>query len=178
MMERRNTPGDSSPGARRAGGPATVTDGTLGRVIEEFPAEGKKKNPHTRSVPERFQTNGSSFTSLFVLCNCRPSCPCQHPQDPRQSGYNECTPEQHKTHKYLLWRLKSKRSHSSSHPIAGRQHEWLQGEDECRRVVTGEELRVIAHIFQDTPEQIQFKKNVLLCTNFSCPSYPLLPMMG
>lgn len=40
----------------------------------------------------------SSFTSRFVLHSCRPSCPRQDPQDPRQSDYNECTPEKGKIH--------------------------------------------------------------------------------
>lgn len=37
----RDTPRDSSPGARTAGWPTTVTQGTLGGVINKFPAEEK-----------------------------------------------------------------------------------------------------------------------------------------
>lgn len=65
-MEKRNTPGDSSPGARQAGGLATVTDGTLGRVIEELPAEGKK-NTRDQFRKDSRQTSPRLPLSLFYV---------------------------------------------------------------------------------------------------------------
>lgn len=64
-QERRNTPGDSSPGARRAGGPTTVTDGTLGRVIKEFPAEEKATQDQFRKYSR--QTSPRLPLGLFYV---------------------------------------------------------------------------------------------------------------
>lgn len=72
-----------------------------------------RKKPHkiiSGNIPDKLYANVSSFTSGFVLCNCRPSCPRQHPQDPRQSDYNECTPAQHKIHVYQYWLYSKKES--------------------------------------------------------------------
>lgn len=117
------------------------------------------------------------FTSQSVLYNCRLSCPHSDPQDPTQSDYNECKPEQHKTH--LSEENLTQNGFNYSHLIADGYLERLQIKGERRRVVTGEELCLVADAFRDTPEQILFQKYLYRAQTWSQPaSYPLLVMMG
>lgn len=61
-QERRDTPGESSLGARLAGRLTTVTEGTLGRVVKKFPAEEK-----TRSERQFLKVQHRNFNTSLVI---------------------------------------------------------------------------------------------------------------